>query len=233
MASHCEQRRVKEKQLEELQEKGSQKRSYHHAELLTMKKNLNLMVAKKANVSDRPLYEYTSALDLIQSPAPPSYVLQKQAILCRALHCLEVKTKAVTLANQTCSRIIQGVKKSIQDLHDERANMEMMLLKEMVILDDDLTNLKQHNCSMLKKQAEELKVLRRVINRSKEKGVNAKGGLKPLTTLKSSGALDGNLSGFSPFNKNENVITLQCDPVNHLIIEQPFPEQKRHGPPVA
>mmetsp|Transcript_4220 Transcript_4220/g.6053 ORF Transcript_4220/g.6053 Transcript_4220/m.6053 type:complete len:232 (+) Transcript_4220:99-794(+) len=231
MTSLCETHRLKEMELENLRQKGHQERSNHHAQLRKM--NLNLTVARKAQISDRPLHEYTSALDLVQSPAPPSYVLQKQALLCRALHSLEVKSKAVNLANQKCSDIIRRVRKSIQNLHNERANMEMLLLKEMVILDDDLRHLKQHYSSILKKQAEELKALRRVLNPSKEEDGSAKGGIKQPTYFKDSHrASFRNVSGFS-LNKNENVIALQCDPATHLIIEQSFPQQKRHNPPVA
>lgn len=134
----------KKRELERLIRKGEQDRNSYHAEATKMKINL-ARIKEKVKVSERPFHHYTSALGKVQIPSPPSYVLQKQALLCRAMHREGLQSKIFDRMKQECSERIRNSKKRIQDLREESASMELFLLKQVVILNDELLHLRQNS----------------------------------------------------------------------------------------
>mmetsp|Transcript_16023 Transcript_16023/g.24251 ORF Transcript_16023/g.24251 Transcript_16023/m.24251 type:complete len:230 (-) Transcript_16023:239-928(-) len=223
----CDEIYAKQKELKVLRSKGDELRSSHRAEV--QKLQLLLREASKAKVSHRPLHEYTSALDLVQAPfSPPSYVLQKQALLCRELHRVEVQINLIDWTNQFRSEMSRRVKRTIQTLDEERANMEVSLLREMVLLDDDLKHLKGQYDSTLTKQGKELKMLRKIVLELSDERKHVKS-----SDIIKFGEIKQTLVTIPLDEKNKNAISYKCDFVPRLSLNRALPEQKRHHPPVA
>mmetsp|Transcript_15876 Transcript_15876/g.24360 ORF Transcript_15876/g.24360 Transcript_15876/m.24360 type:complete len:231 (-) Transcript_15876:181-873(-) len=219
---------AKQKELGELRSKGDELRSSHRAKV--QKLQLLLREASKAKVSHRPLHEYTSALDLVQQApfSPPSYVLQKQALLCRELHRVEVQINLIDWTNQFRSEMSRSIKRTIQTLDEERANMEVSLLKEMVLLDDDLKYLKGQYDSTLTKQGKELKLLRKIVLELSDERKHVKS-----SDIIKFGEIKQDLVTTPLGEKNKNDMSYKCDSVPRLNLNRALPEQKRHHPPVA
>jgi len=143
--SHLE---TKKKELKQLLAKGERNRISNNVVIQEMKDNLTRL-KKKAIISERPLHEYTSALRsrVQKTPSPPTYVLQKQSILCRAMHREGMQSNALHRVKTECNERLRryNSKKTIQDLREECASMELVLLKRIVILNDELSYLKQQD----------------------------------------------------------------------------------------
>jgi len=237
MKDLSEQLKTKKTELEQLIAKGEQDRDSNHAEILKMRVTLTRM-KEKFKVSERPLHEYTSSLGRFQIPSPPSYVLQKQAILCRAMHREGLQSKALDRIEQECTEIIRSSRKTIQDLREECASMELFLLKQVVILDDERSYLEQNNGCILKQQSEELKDLGKTPTTLSKKTLNLNDHIEEekseaLTIKKPRHFRSSSFS--KSLEKLSNFITYQCDSITTGTLKGTpiFSRKTIHTPPVA
>jgi hypothetical protein len=133
-----------------------QNRLQYQTELL--RKRIKIASIKEQMRSvDSKLHAYSSALAQVQYPnSPPTYVLQRQALLCNAIHRMSVQARLVDKTKRHCTEIVRSVRQSMVDLEDECADIEVDMQKKIALLDEELVQIKEKQDETLHSQKQEI-----------------------------------------------------------------------------
>lgn len=106
---------------------------------------------------DTKLHAYSSALAQVQSPqSPPTYVLQKQALLCNVIHRMTAQARIVDMTKMQCTDIVRSVRQSMVDLEDECADIEIDMMKKIAVLEKELVQAKAEQRKVFASQRQEI-----------------------------------------------------------------------------
>ena len=204
---------------------------------------------EKTKTREGRLHEYSSALVKLQAPSPPlSDVLQKQALLCRAVHRVDLQARQVEMVKSQCTELIRWIRENMDDLEDEGVTMEAALLKKVALFHEECFRCKAVKEDILRSQVAELRNLRNSFNPSEEEQdhtgpdqetlhnqelneelVNAETDFNDTVSR----SLIQISNFFSPRTKDEAVAYLVDSFVSNLEIERSPPPKKRNDETIA
>jgi hypothetical protein len=179
-------------------------------------------------------------MENIQSPSPPAYVVQKQAIMLRALHRMQSQDLILERAKRQCTQLIRSIRRSIQELEDECTLVESKLLHSIDCLDSELSQYRQKKDDVVKKQKDDIRALRQSLglpaeDEKEEELVKAEIEFndslsRSLSTLSAS---FGIVNFFSARKEVDEPFSHFLGSFSDLKSERTLPERRSAAPPVA
>lgn len=153
--------------IEELKSKEQHDSLVRETELLQLNvKAAEIKTAMKA--IHMPVHVYSSSLNGLQVPSPPSSVLQTQAQLCRAWHVFDSQSHLLEKTTVQCTDMVRLLRNTIRSLEDECVSMEVELLKQIALADEMVLQCMARNENLLGTQHEQLNELRSLNGLSSE-----------------------------------------------------------------
>lgn len=153
--------------LEELTSKEQHDSLVRETELLQL--NVKAAAIKTAmQAIQMPVHVYSSFLNGLQVPSPPSSVIQTQAQLCRAWHGFDSQSHLLEKTTVQCTDMVRLVRNNIRSLEDECVSMEVELLKQIALADEMVLQCMERNEKLLGSQHEQLNELRSLNGLSEE-----------------------------------------------------------------
>eukprot|EP00545_Synedropsis_sp_CCMP1620_P006136 CAMPEP_0119012072 /NCGR_PEP_ID=MMETSP1176-20130426/6064_1 /TAXON_ID=265551 /ORGANISM="Synedropsis recta cf, Strain CCMP1620" /LENGTH=247 /DNA_ID=CAMNT_0006964977 /DNA_START=119 /DNA_END=862 /DNA_ORIENTATION=- len=130
-------------------------------------------IRERTKSVDVKLHEYSTALVKAQSPVPPPvYVIQRQGLLCKAIHRMATQARLVENTKSQCTEMIRSVRKDMTDLDDECAEMESKMLKDIALLDEELVQKKAKQSDILDSQQKEIHDMEMSLGLENEDGIS-------------------------------------------------------------
>ena len=131
------------RELEEVREKASESKLQYRRKIasLVKKRDEGLYKIQKAEKEVRnqngSLHVYADILkEAAQDSVDSSYVVRMQSQLCKAMHSMGILEHQLAIVNAISSDVVKSQKEAITILTDEKSNMELEMMNQLVMIDD-------------------------------------------------------------------------------------------------